>query len=1333
MLTIKVKLILAVTLIFTLFLGLSLVSASDINIDDTVSLKDNNIKTSSSSIAIDDVEDNMNDDNGLATDSNPTVASTNAGDGEIVKDSSNSKSITELNKTINSGNSSILLDDDYTYNQDTDSRFINLGGIRISSDLTIDGQGHTIDLGGKIRFLNVTGSVTLKNINIINGYAYSGGAIYIEGKGCIINSTFTSNKAHTRYGGAIYNEGNCSIINSTFTYNYASSSGGAIANLRHCSVINSTFSYNNAGYGGAIYHRGNCSVINSTFSYNNATYCGGAINIDQDNTMASVINSTFSNNNANYGGAIYYYSGILNVTISKFTDNFGNIVYYKTKGNIYVDSTTRSLSDPDLICNKIDKIILLNNYTYESDASIFINVSGVDKTSGLVYGAVYAVIDQKIYSGYVMNGTGSIALSGLSAGMYNFEIIYNGTDSDTWGKFRKTGFRITVYKSEEVDMNVSASNITYGEEGLVNITFNQTVQGLAYITYDNKIYSVNISGDSGIITVPGLMPGDYNFDVYFNSSNYKASMKTVSFTVFKNDPVIDVTVANITYGEDAVIFVNFAEEINGTVYLIYNNVNYTGNITNGQGNITIKGLNANDYNLNVIYDGTIIYNATSAPAVFTVFKTNSTISVTADDVEYGNVVLVNVTTDCEDGDIFLVINNQTYTGYIRNGIGIINVIGLEPGYYSTNVTYNGSVNYNPCVAPVNFTVLKQNATVTTKVDIVDGDVLITVFTNGDDSVAYVTIDNVTYSTNIVNLTGVINITGLDPGYYEVNLTYNGSIHYNPSVVLVNFTVNNKTNSTINVNVEDVVYPSNVILNITTDCDDGLVFVEVNGQTYTGNIRGGEGVIIIPGLDPGFYELNVTYNGSSKYYPCVVPVNFTVEKINTTLIISKVEVSEDNVLITVSTPGPDSIAYIVINGQTYTGNIVNNVGVINITGLEPGYYEANVTYNGTKYYNPCDAPVNFTFGKNESSITVTADDVVYPGDIILNVTTDCDDGLIFVEVNGQTYTGYILSGNGSIIIPGLEPGFYELNVTYNGSDRYNPCVAPVNFTVLKQNATVTTKVDIVDGDVLITVFTDGDDSVAYVTIGNVTYSTNIVNLTGVINITGLKPGNYSLNLTYNGTKYYNPCDVPVNFTINKIPTSISASDATYVLNYANVYKVTFNPKLAGFNITFTLNGKIVGSAITDASGVARINLTAAQLKAAGAGKRNMLVSFAGDDTYLASNVTKTITINKEATKFINVKSVKKSYKSTAKSMQLTATLKNSKNKVIKRQWVYFKINNKKIYKVKTNSKGVAKLTLNSAKIKACKLNKKGNYRFTVTYKTTATYKQTSKKGILKVLK
>ena len=83
--------------------------------------------------------------------------------GNTVGDS-NGGTIAKLNETINGGSSSnITLDTDYTYNDGTDSSLTY--GIVVSRDLTIDGQGHTIDLGGKIRFLNSTTSGIFKKPN----------------------------------------------------------------------------------------------------------------------------------------------------------------------------------------------------------------------------------------------------------------------------------------------------------------------------------------------------------------------------------------------------------------------------------------------------------------------------------------------------------------------------------------------------------------------------------------------------------------------------------------------------------------------------------------------------------------------------------------------------------------------------------------------------------------------------------------------------------------------------------------------------------------------------------------------------------------------------------------------------------------------------------------------------------------------------------------------------------------------------------------------------------------------------------------------------------------
>lgn len=432
---------------------------------------------------------------------------------------------------------------------------------------------------------------------------------------------------------------------------------------------------------------------------------------------------------------------------------------------------------------------------------------------------------------------------------------------------------------------------------------------------------------------------------------------------------------------------------------------------------------------------------------------------------------------------------------------------------------------------------------------------------------------------------------------------------------------------------------------------------------------------------------------------------------------------------------EGIIYIIVNNKTYAVNVNQGTAIINISNLEAGLYNLDVIYNGTDNYYKFNTPYSLTVAKAKANITADIKDVVYGNDIIINITTTAEDSVAYVVINKTTYSCNITEKEGIISIPGLDPDFYELNLTYKETKNYNKTTILINFTVYKMNSTIDVSGDdIVYGEnVLINVQTSCDDSVVYVIVNNKTFICNLTHGEGVINISGLDAGYYELNVTYNGSAYYNPCVKTVNFTVNKQTTTIKAPAAKFIANYGGQYKATVNTKVSGAIVSFTLKGKKIGSAKTDSSGTAKINIKATTLKNIGAGTYNLVVSFAGDKNHNGSKATAKIKINKENTKLINVKSVKKAYKSTARTMQLTATLKNSKNKPIKNQVLYFKINNKKTYKVKTNAKGLALLTLNYANIKACKLNKKGTYRFIVTYKTTKTYNKATKKGVLKVLK
>ena len=429
-----------------------------------------------------------------------------------------------------------------------------------------------------------------------------------------------------------------------------------------------------------------------------------------------------------------------------------------------------------------------------------------------------------------------------------------------------------------------------------------------------------------------------------------------------------------------------------------------------------------------------------------------------------------------------------------------------------------------------------------------------------------------------------------------------------------------------------------------------------------------------------------------------------------------------------------------------GGIYLNDGILNITTSKfTNNIEGNIIYtdniNNIKVYKATKTASDPNLIQKFTEITVEVKDYTYEtiGYVTFYV---CDlnmeligEGNVTVYVDDEEYTN-ISGGFGVVELQGINAGNHTISIIYGGSANYAKALSEIlNFTVNKQTIDMYTEADNITygEDELIKVFVYKNISgIIYLIYNEQIYSANLTNGIGTINIPNLNADNYTFNVIFNGTENYDKSVSTVNFEVKPQATSITSKNANYVINYDNIYSVTVNPQVSNVNIIFTVNGVVIGTGLSDASGISQIKITSAQLKKLGAGTHNIIAIFEGDENHIGSNGTGKITINKEASKLVNVKTSQKSYKSTAKKMQLTATLKDSKNKVIKNQLIYFKIKNK-TFKVKTNSKGIATLTLNGAKIKALKLNKKGNYKFTVTYKPTATYKQATGKGTIKVSK
>ena len=102
-------------------------------------------------------------DSGLTTDSVSVCDISNA---KEIQESANNGTFTDLQKKIDDApvGSTITLEKDYIYNSG-----FSANGITINKELTIKGNGYTIDALGQSRIFNITSAITLDNIIFKNG------------------------------------------------------------------------------------------------------------------------------------------------------------------------------------------------------------------------------------------------------------------------------------------------------------------------------------------------------------------------------------------------------------------------------------------------------------------------------------------------------------------------------------------------------------------------------------------------------------------------------------------------------------------------------------------------------------------------------------------------------------------------------------------------------------------------------------------------------------------------------------------------------------------------------------------------------------------------------------------------------------------------------------------------------------------------------------------------------------------------------------------------------------------------------------------------------------
>ena len=223
-----------------------------------------------------------------------------------------------------------------------------------------------------------------------------------------------------------------------------------------------------------------------------------------------------------------------------------------------------------------------------------------------------------------------------------------------------------------------------------------------------------------------------------------------------------------------------------------------------------------------------------------------------------------------------------------------------------------------------------------------------------------------------------------------------------------------------------------------------------------------------------------------------------------------------------------------------------------------------------------------------------------------------------------------------------------------------------------------------------------------------------NGTAYLYLPDLAGGNHVATITNTATGQ----KTSVIFTFIKAESIISTSAVTTVYNGGKYAVFTLKNSngavLKNCAVSVVLNGKTI-KGTTDKNGQFKVSTDGLAPKAYTA-----TMTFAGDDYLNTSTATAKITVNKATPKMTAKKATFKT-----KTKKYTITLKDNKNKAMKKVKVTLKVKGK-TYKATTNAKG-------KATFKLTKLTKKGKYIAKVKFAGNTYYKAVNKSVKLTVKK
>ena len=1121
---------------------------------------------------------------------------------EVSYDEDSDYSFKALKKLIDAAQDNDVIDLQHDYEYVIGYDDITAGIDIVQKNLTINGNGYTIDAKGQTRIFNVGSSdsglqgsnLTIKNATFANGKmsadggaiswygddgnlanctfinntvaSYFGGALNIQSKNMkVFNVTFTENKASR--GGAIYvYSDNVTINQSTFTKNGYGSNGGAIywAKCDKGTIMDSTFIDNHANQGGALEtytNAGDITIINSTFTNNRVTSTGkgGAIYLGNTNNR-NIINSTFKDNYAsNAGGALYWYT---------MNQGYNGIMYNST----FINNTSPS-----------GGAIYIFSGILDIDESDFINNTALG-TSSANGGAIYSMGDTLNINNTDFIGNAANAASSTSRG----GALYV---SSTYGKMNINNSNF-IKNSAYSKSSTSGGGVMYVATNcnITNSTFieNSATAGSSKSTYGGVFYWYGAKGNiSKSVFIDNYAKNygtatDYGGVIYGSQqSSSSPSQMNVTNSIFINNKKSTYNTLNVM-NNPSLGFYNFTE-------CWFGNTRHDGYSSNGldtKTGIIVSNrplcLELDSYNEIMIVDNdkeikyhlkysedddTLVYDSLKLP------KINLTLSTVKADVDK-NSALVNET---------ILFNANQYGS-----------VSITAKFYGIEYTEDLQAKNQVIITVEEPIIVHVGDSVRVEVS--------TIPSVPTENIHYTCPDG-TFSDNYIDVTANGYIYGKIAGTSTVVITFNGNETHAPATLQVPVTV-------IKYNTELVtLIDSNPIDSIAVDWGAEPQSIQIGilsddpNPDYTGlslNFKSNDTKVAKVSTNPSSITFgaagtaNITFStlGNERYYGSEKNITVTVRKVASSIDLSKNDLEFgyggfDSTTLTLVGCSVDDANITVEGHPEAVIGFENNV--ITVSGLVVGTYTLKVTSTPDENHTSVTQTADITVTKVDSSVEFENNvefDYLGTGTTKLINFVGCSVDLVNITVEGQTGATIEYNDVTNIItVSGLDAGTYTLKVTTTPDSNHNSVVVTADITVNKIDSSVTfTDIEfdyLGSGTTTITSY-DG----CSVDLENITVAGHPEAVIGfendIITVSGLGAGTHTLNVTTTPKANYKSKSVLGDIKVNPIASQITLNNTNIVYKYdeSNTTKLT----LVGCSVdlvNITVDGNNVAGVTYDA--------------------------------------------------------------------------------------------------------------------------------------------------------